>query len=560
MIPDTASSRLIPSGVRVVFAGLIAGLAVWLFVTGLLGDFKRAVFHPAPLVYTEGVMMWASQEMDRGNSPYGEISAIPSRYFCYGPVIPRVVALFAHDGPSYLRVGRILSGISLLAAAVLCGLLAVQLGAGRRGGFAAAAFLFLAIFCSHHAWSFRVDTAVVALGLGGGLAALHHRRGGGVGWLFLAAACGLLGGATKVTACFWGLWIFLLCGGGRVLEDSLRQRDWRGVTRGVGGTISFGVGWLLGVLAMELVYPGAIGDQVFSQAESGFNPWGYSRYTIIDSLVLSAIPLAAAVVAGVVVGGWRLLGVAGAAWFLSTGMLLKFGSDINYFFDFFALAAVAGGAGLATAMPRAGGRVAIALAVGGFLWMAAPVKENMPHRISGEKGGRELVAGRESAYLFRGAGGLVEDPFFPVYYGGETLVSDPFQASLSPQFSAAARNLASQSGRVVAGERLSRALGGGLWGNFVGARWTRSAGVPGVAVYLPSGDARAMSVKHPELKFQATPSELRFFASSGEVLDWAAVSEAFGRLGGGRKARLIGEDEHPLDYQILSGDGGTLGW
>lgn len=553
-------SREGTSALKASLVGLAVGLAGWGFVAGPIGDFGRAVSHPAPLVYTEGVMMWASREMDRGNSPYGEIDSIPSRYFCYGPAMPGVVALLAHDGPSYLRAGRILSGVFLVMAAGLCWLLAARLGAGLWGGLAAGVFLFLAIFCSHHAWSFRVDTMVVAVGLGGAAAALAHSRGGGAWWLVLAGVCGLVGGATKFTACFWGLWIFLICGGGMSLEDHLRRRDWRAAWRGVGGTAAFGGGWLLGVVSMEFAYPGAIGDQVFSQAGSGINPWGYSRYTIIDSFVLAAIPWLAAVGAGLWGGGWRLAGIAAAAWVLSTGMLLKFGSDINYYFDAFALVSVAGAVGLARAWGGLGRGGALVGAAAGFFLSAFPVKENMPHRISGADGERELVAARESAYLFRGKAGLCEDPFFPVYHGAEVLVSDPFQASLSPGFSARARKLAARSGRVVAGERLGRALGGDLWGNFVGARWTRSAGVPGVGIYLPSDGAKAIRQRHPDLKFQAAPSELRFFARGGEVLDWRAVADAYGRLGGGRRARLVGEAEHTQDYGILSGDGGTLGW
>jgi hypothetical protein len=557
---NTDSHGLTQGSARAVLLGLSVGLAGWFLLGPLLGDFRRAVAHPAPLVYTEGVMMWASQEVDRAKSPYGAIEDIPSRYFCYGPAVPVVVSWLGADGPSYLRAGRTLSGVALLGAAILCGILASRLGAGLAGGIAAGVFFLLSVFCGHHAWSFRVDTTVVALGLGGCIAGLSHAQGGGARWLLLAGACGALGGLTKFTSCFWALWIFLLCGGGRVLEDQIRRRNWTAVWKGAGGAVCFGTGWLGGTVAMEIFYPGAIGDQVFGQAESGFNPWGYTRNTIIDASAMTAVPWAAAVAGFILGGGGRIVGIAGAAWVLAAGMLLKFGSDINYFFDSFALIAVAAAVTLTKASPRLGGTILAGGAVASFFLMANPVRENMPHRMTGEEASRELVASRESAYLFRGNATLCEDPFFPVYHGGAVLVSDPFQASLNPLFSDKARRFAEDSGRIVSGERIGRALGGELWGNFVGARWTRAAGVPGVGVYLPSDSAKEVRRRHPSLRLQTVPSEIRFFAQGGEVLDWGAVAYAFGKLGGGRRTRLVTEDTTPLDYRVLSGDGGTGGW
>lgn len=538
--------------------GAIAG--GWIVAAVTVGDFALAAKHPAPLIYTEGVMMWASREVDSGGTPYGSIGKIPSKYFCYGPVVPRVVAAVAHDGPGYVLAGRAVSGLSLIAACILCGVLCSLLGAGVGGGIAGGIFLLSGILVGRHCWSFRVDATVVALGLGGAAAAVSYIRGGGWWRLVLGVVLGMLAGGTKLTSCFWAVWIFLLCGGGGALEDLLRGRiegvEWRKLA----AIVVFPLGWLGGVVLMELSYPGSLGDQLFNQAESGINPWEYSRNIAGSAWDMGAAAWIAAMGGVVAGGGWRLVGIAGAAWILALGMLLKFGSDINYFYDAIALVSIAGAVGLSRARRQGGGWLACALALFFFLAATHPMPSNMPHRLSGSMADREILAARETAYLFRDHSGLCEDPFYPVYHGSPVLVSDPFQASLDRDFAAAARAATAVGGRIVAGDRLGRALSGALWYNFAGAKWLHTSGSGGAAVYFPSSEVSRAGKKFPRLKFQAAPGEIRFFAARGEKIDWGAVSDVYLALGEGRRARMVREDAEPGEYEVLSGGSGAGGW
>jgi len=551
----TAAKKILP-----IALGLAAGVALWIFSGSVIKDWSSAVLHPAPLIYTEGVMAWASGEIDRGGSPYGRIFDIPSKYFCYGPIMPAVVAAVGEDGPSYVRVGRVLAGLSLIAAAILCGLLCRILGGGWMGAGASSCFFFAAVFSSHHAWSFRVDTAVVALGLASVvLSLLYSKRGK---WYLLAGVflVGVFAGGTKFTSCFWAGWTVLLSGGISILAQDLRKRDKSRIWKNFGGPVVYGVGWLLGTVATEVVFPGALGDQVWNQAGSGLNPWGYTRNTLITVAGVAAMPFIFAAGAAILTGQFRIMLVACAAGLLSAAMLIKFGSDINYFFDFFALLSVAAGAGAGSLFRPWGG---ILVSSGAALFLASSsvsVPDNMPHRLNEKDFSREIVASRETSYLFRGAPNLCEDPFFPVYHGGEVLVSDPFQASLDSRFQTAARQVARESGRLVVGDRLGRSLGASLWNRFIGAKWLHSAGLPGAGVYLPSAEVRDLHQQFPELKFQVTPSEIRFFAANGENINWQGVAEVARRMTPGRKLRFFSETKHPLDYFVLSGGAGAGGW
>jgi hypothetical protein len=540
--------------------GLLAGVGIWIFSSSVFRDWVKAVSHPAPLIYTEGVMAWASGEIEKGQSPYGKIDQIPSKYFCYGPLMPILAAAAGSDGKGHIKTGRVLAGISLLIASLLCVFLCRALGGGWSGGAAAGGFFFAAVFSSNHAWSFRVDTMVVAIGLASALAGILYTKKGGWFYLVMAGALGVIAGCTKFTSCFWAAWTILLSGGIGLLSWQTFKENPQTLRRHFAGPCLYGLGWLAGLAIMELGFPGALGDQVLNQAGSGLNPWGYSRNTVLIAATIGATPFLLAGISGVISGHFRPLIVALSAGALSSAMLIKFGSDINYFFDCFALLGIAAGVGAGRLFKPWGGVVAGACAAWVLFWSCVPVPSNMPHRLAAEDGGREIVVSRETSYLFRGIPYLCEDPFFPSYHGGEVLASDPFQASLDKGFQEAARKVGSKSGRLVAGERLGRALGPAIWNRFTGVKWLQAAGLPGAGIYLPSAEVENLHRRFPDLKFQITPSEVRFYAAAGETIDWSGVAEVSAQMGVNRKPRFFSETLNPLDYFVLTGGAGFGGW
>jgi hypothetical protein len=153
-----ADTRLI----KYLSGTLVAVLSLYLIVV-LVVDASRSVPYPLPHDYGEGILGWMTQEISAGRSPYGDITAVPSRYAAYGPLTAWVASGLAQflgdDNMRYLWSGRILNSIYWLIAGAILGLLCRP----KLAAIAIAPVLALAISHSSFMFSFRVDSMMIML-------------------------------------------------------------------------------------------------------------------------------------------------------------------------------------------------------------------------------------------------------------------------------------------------------------------------------------------------------------------------------------------------------------
>lgn len=148
--------------IKYLSGALVVALAVYL-IAALISDAVRSVPYPLPHDYGEGILGWMAQEISAGRSPYGDITAVPSRYAAYGPLTAWVAAGLAQflgdDNMKYLWAGRVLNSIYWLVAGGILGLLCRP----KLAVIAIAPVLALAISHSSFMFSFRVDSMMIML-------------------------------------------------------------------------------------------------------------------------------------------------------------------------------------------------------------------------------------------------------------------------------------------------------------------------------------------------------------------------------------------------------------
>ena len=170
-----------------VLWGACAGLMlVYLSVFGL--NAAAVLQRPTEQMYGEAVVLDEVQRLHTGAALYAPPSQLPLTVTAYTPVYYLVVAsLQDRVGDRGYQVGRLLSLVATLIAAVLTGACAVVAGARWTGGLLASG-VFLTQNLTALVWApmHRVDTLALCLTLAGLLLAACGRTGLAAPWFALA--------------------------------------------------------------------------------------------------------------------------------------------------------------------------------------------------------------------------------------------------------------------------------------------------------------------------------------------------------------------------------------
>ena len=158
-------------GSALLLIGLLVALAS--HAGGGLMDSLAAIRNPGEIDYGEGIV-WQQAALIPGSSMYGSGSNLPFIVFHYPPLYYLATHLAGVFTPDLLAAGRLVSGLSAVAIAMLvAGLVLAATPAGPQHGrrFACAAVAGLLVYNVHalRIWGLlmRVDTLAVALSLGG---------------------------------------------------------------------------------------------------------------------------------------------------------------------------------------------------------------------------------------------------------------------------------------------------------------------------------------------------------------------------------------------------------
>lgn len=372
-----------------LFLALAGGAAVF------AADGARVIAFPYPMDYGEGPLLAQTRALAHGEAIYrADLTAPPYTIANYPPLYPLTLTAASRVlGPAFWY-GRLLSWLSIVAAAVLIGAMLRALTGDRTA--AAVGGLFLLAFPAASYWAslYRVDALALALSLGG----LYVCVRSPARWamplaaaLFTAAiytrqSYGL---AAPLAAAVW------LLGAGR----GRRAAALVGLIAILGAGFFGGLQWLT---------RGGFSLNIVTANLNEFQPGSLARY-VGDVWTLAPIALLAA-------GGFLLLGLGlrppvwrlvapyllGAA--LSALTIGKVGSNVNYLLELGAAVALSIGGLIAWVRPRR----AVLAAVAGLLALdAALMILASPYRaVTHARLARSADAQRLEA-LVRDAGGPV---------------------------------------------------------------------------------------------------------------------------------------------------------
>lgn len=409
--PDWASiAARLPTGLLLL--ALAGGAAVF------AGDGLRVIAFPYPMDYGEGPLLAQTRALAHGEGIYrADLSSPPYTIANYPPIYPLVLSAVARGAGAAFWYGRLLSWLSIAAAAVLIGAIVHALTGDRAA--AAAGGLFLLAFPAASYWAslYRVDALALALSLGGLYACVRRPD---ARWAIPITA-GLLtaaiftrqsyGLAAPLAAALW------LLGTGR----ARRAAALIGLVAGLGA---------VGFLGLEWLTRGGFALNIITANLNEYQPGSLARYL---GAVWTLAPLA---LTGA--GLFLLLGIRPrpAAWSLAgpylVGALLagltvgKVGANVNYLLELGAAVALSLGALVAWLGPwrwaRAG--VALLLALDVALMIAASPYRAVTHaRLARAPDAQRLEA------LVREAGGpvLADEEMGLLPRVGRSIYFQPFE-------------------------------------------------------------------------------------------------------------------------------------
>jgi hypothetical protein len=329
-------ATLLPAGVLLLVLVAAAGFFV--------ADGARVIRFPYPMDYGEGPLLDQTQRLGRLESLYrADLAAPPYTVSNYPPVYPLVLSPLGRLwGPAFWY-GRLLSWLSIVAAAVFVGLILEALTRDRlaavMGGLALLAFPPVAYWSS----LYRVDALALALSLAGVWLVVRRPAGR----LTVPAAAALLvaaiytrqsyGVAAPLAACVW-----------------LGQAtSWRRALALAALTGGLGAGLFL---ALDVVTGGGFSFNIVSANLNAYQAGSLAQY-LTD--VWALMPFALAAVAAFLllapwfrVPSWQLVApyVLGA---VVSGLTVgKVGSNVNYLIELGAGVSLSIGAVLAWQRPH----------------------------------------------------------------------------------------------------------------------------------------------------------------------------------------------------------------
>ena len=318
-------AAMMPTGLLLL--ALVGGAVVF------AADGARVIAFPYPMDYGEGPLLAQTRALgNRENIYRADLASPPYTISNYPPLYPFVLSPVARlAGPAFWY-GRLLSWLSIAAAATLIGLIVQALTGDRLAAVVGGLALLAFPPASYWAGLYRVDAFALALSLGGLYVCV--RRPDARGTVPLAA---LLLTAAIFTRQSYGL-AAPLAATAWLLATGRRRRALTllGLVAALGAALFGGLEWLT---------RGGFSFNVVTANLNAYQAGSLARY-LADVWALMPIALTAAglflLVAGALrVPSWRLVGpyLIGAA--LSGLTIGKVGSNVNYLLELGAAVALA---------------------------------------------------------------------------------------------------------------------------------------------------------------------------------------------------------------------------
>jgi hypothetical protein len=379
---------MVPTGLLLL---ALVGGAVLFSVDGV-----RVIAFPYPMDYGEGPLLAQTRALGlRENIYRADLASPPYTISNYPPLYPLLLSPVARlVGPAFWY-GRLLSWLSIAAAATLIGLIVHALTCDRLAAVVGGLALLAFPPASYWAGLYRVDALALALSLGGLYVCVRRSD---ARWTVPLAA--LLLTAAVFTRQSYGLaapfaataWLLAIGRGRRALAL-------------IGLVAAFGAALFAG---LEGLTHGGFSYNIVTANLNAYRAGSLARY-LADVWALMPIALTAAglflLVAGALrVPSWRLVGpyLIGAA--LSGLTIGKVGSNVNYLLELGAAVALALGALLAWLGPRRAVTAVVAALLAldvALMVLASPYRAVTHGRLA------QLADARRLEQVIRETGGVV---------------------------------------------------------------------------------------------------------------------------------------------------------
>lgn len=336
---------------RVELRSFAAMLPVGLLLLVLLGaaavsgaDGVRAIAFPYPMDYGEGPLLAQTVRLGQAEGIYRpDVASPPYTVSNYPPLYPLLLSPLARlMGPAFWY-GRLLSWLSIVAAAILIGLILHALTRDRLAAVIGGLSLLAFPPASYWASLYRVDALALALSLGGlCLCACRPRERWTVPMAAILLTAAIYtrqsyGLAAPLAACCW---LFQAAGGRRAMALA---------------TSIAGLGAVLFV-GLDLATAGGFRFNIVTANINEYHPSSLVQYLsdlwTLMPLTLIATAVFAALAGWFGVASWRLVAPYLVGAILCALTIGKVGANINYLLELGAAMSLSIGALLAWQRPR----------------------------------------------------------------------------------------------------------------------------------------------------------------------------------------------------------------
>ena len=366
-------------------AGLL--LLVLLAATAIFAvDAARSVIFPYPLDYGEGPLLEQTVRLAHLEGIYRpDLTSPPYTVSNYPPVYPLVLAPLARaSGPAFWY-GRLLSVLSMIAAATLIGLILRSLTGDPLASAIGGLLLFSFAPAAYWALLYRVDALALALSLAGLYVCARYPRGRGtvaIAALLLTAAIYTrqsYGVAAPLAACVW----------------LARSAGWRRALSLAGSIVGLG---MVVFVVLDLASGGGFRFDIVTANLNTYDP-GSLLWYLSDVWMLMPLALIGAGVYAVSAGwsavpSWGLIAPYLVGAWLAALTIGKAGSNVNYLLEAGAAVSLSLGALLAWQRPRWIAQAAIALLLAldvSLMVLASPYRPVVQARLAEREPARRLL-------------------------------------------------------------------------------------------------------------------------------------------------------------------------
>ena len=359
-------------------------------------DAARSISFPYPLDYGEGPLLGQTVRLGHLEGIYRpDVTSPPYTVSNYPPLFPLALSPLARlFGPAFWY-GRLLSVLSMIAAAVLIGLILRRLTGDRVASAIGGLSLLAFPPASYWASLYRVDALALALSLAGLYLCVQRPHGR---WTVPSAALLLTaaiytrqsyGLAAPLAACAW----------------LLRAAGWRRAVALAASIVAMGT---VLFVVLDLASDGGFRFNIVTANINAYDP-GSLLWYLSDLWALMPLALIGAGVYAVSAGwsgvpSWRLIGPYLVGAILSALTIGKVGSNVNYLLEAGAAVGLSLGALLAWQRPRRVAHAAIALLLildVSLMVLASPYRAVLHARIA------QRVAAEQLIGIVHGSRGIV---------------------------------------------------------------------------------------------------------------------------------------------------------